>query len=92
MIGVKYFKAGLRIHEILIGIHEILIRIRMQIRIHRPLLRLMDPDADPDPAIFVSDLQDVKKKNVLSYFAFYFSKVPFHNFLKIKRYKEVTKQ
>ena len=21
-----------------------------------------DPDADPDPAIFVSDLQDVKKK------------------------------
>jgi hypothetical protein len=22
----------------------------------------MDPDADPDPAIFVSDLQDVNKK------------------------------
>jgi hypothetical protein len=22
----------------------------------------MDPDADPDPAIFVSDLQDINKK------------------------------
>jgi hypothetical protein len=28
----------------------------------------MDPDADPDPAIFVSDLQDVKKKFCLLLF------------------------
>ncbi len=27
-----------------------------------PNLWLMDPDSDPDPAIFVSDLQDDKKK------------------------------
>jgi hypothetical protein len=27
-----------------------------------PYLCLMDPDADPDPAIFVSDLQDINKK------------------------------
>ncbi len=29
----------------------------------------MDPDADSDPAIFVSDLQDVNKK---WFFAYYF--------------------
>jgi hypothetical protein len=27
-----------------------------------PCLCLMDPDADPDPAIFVIDLQDTNKK------------------------------
>jgi hypothetical protein len=47
----------------------------------------MDPDADPDPAIFVSDLQDVKK-----FFAYYCLKVHLHHFSKIKVHKEVTKQ
>jgi hypothetical protein len=47
----------------------------------------MDPDSDPDPAIFASDLQDVKKKFFLLFlilFAYYFLKVHLHNFLKIK--------
>ncbi len=50
----------------------------------------MDPDldADPDPAIFVSDLLDVNKK---LFFAYYFLKVQYH-FSKIKSHKEVTKQ
>jgi hypothetical protein len=47
----------------------------------------MDPDADPDPAIFVSDLQDVNK-----FFAYYILKVHFHHFSKIKSPKEVKKQ
>ncbi len=38
-----------------------------------PYLWLRDPDADPDPAIFASDLQDVNKK--LFFFADYFLKV-----------------
>jgi hypothetical protein len=33
----------------------------------------MDPDSDPnaDPAIFVSDLQDVNKKIFSNFFAYY---------------------
>jgi hypothetical protein len=52
----------------------------------------MDPD--PDPAIFfVIDLQDANKKQVKkSFSAFYFLKVHFHHFSKIKSKKEVTKQ
>jgi len=46
---------------------------------------------DPDPAIFVSDLQDVNKK-LASFFAYYFLKVQIHHCLKIKSHKEVTKQ
>jgi hypothetical protein len=46
------------------------------------------PDADPDPAIFVSDLQDINKK----FFAYYFLKVHLNHFSKIKSHKEVTKQ
>ncbi len=51
----------------------------------------MDPDSDPDadPAIFVSDLQDVNKNN---FFAYYFLKVHLHHFSKIKCHEEVTKQ
>ncbi len=58
--------------------------------IHSPYIWLMDPDADPDPAIFVSNLQDVNKKK--SCFAYYFLKVHFLNFSKIKSHKEVKKQ
>jgi hypothetical protein len=39
-----------------------------------------DPDADPDPAIFVSDL-----------FAYFILKVHLHHFSKIKSHKKVTK-
>jgi hypothetical protein len=35
-----------------------------------------DPDADPDPAIFVTDLKDDKKTNLKkSYSAYYFLKI-----------------
>ncbi len=54
-------------------------------------LWLMDPDSDPDadPAIFVIDLQDANKKLILKKFsAYYFLKVHFHHFSKIKSPKE----
>jgi hypothetical protein len=45
---------------------------------------------DPDPAIFVSDLQDVNKKIIyLSFFAYYFLKVHLHYFSKTKSHKTV---
>ncbi len=46
---------------------------------------------DPDPAIFVSDLQDVNKKVLFfqSSFAYYFLKVHVHNFSKIKSHRTV---
>ncbi len=55
----------------------------------------MDPDPaqNPDPAIFVTNLQDANKKIIFS--ASYFSKVPTlhsHHFSKIKSHKGVTKQ
>jgi len=53
-----------------------------------------DPDADPDTAIFVSDLQEVNKKLFLflGFFAYCFLKVHLHHFSKIRSHKEVTKQ
>jgi hypothetical protein len=53
----------------------------------------MDPDADPDPAISIIDLQDANKKLILkkSFYAYYFLKVHLHNFSKIK-VKKVKKQ
>jgi hypothetical protein len=52
----------------------------------------MDPD--PDPAIFVTDLQDANKEQIFlqSFSAYYFLKVHLHHFSKIKSQKEVTKQ
>jgi hypothetical protein len=48
----------------------------------------MDPDADPDPAIFVIDLQNPNKKQILkkSFSAYYFLNVPvhLHRFTQIK--------
>ncbi len=55
-----------------------------------PCLWLMNPD--PDPAIFIIDLQDANKKvfkKNLS--AFYLLKLHLHHFSKIKSQKEVTK-
>jgi hypothetical protein len=56
-----------------------------------PCLWLLDPDADPDPAIFVIVLQDANKKLNLkkSFSAYYFLKVHFYHFSKIKKQKEV---
>jgi hypothetical protein len=51
----------------------------------------MDPDPDPD--IFVIDLQNANKKLAKKSFCdYYFLKVNLHNFSKIKSQKEVTKQ
>jgi hypothetical protein len=49
---------------------------------------------DPDPAIFVIELQDTNKKLIClkSFSAYYFLTVYLHNFSKIKRQKEVAKQ
>jgi hypothetical protein len=44
-----------------------------------------DPDSVPDPAIFVSDLQDANKK-------LFEVTVHLHNFSKIKSQKGATKQ
>ncbi len=49
----------------------------------------MDPDADPDHAIFFSDLEDVNKN---LFFAYCFLKVKLHRFSKVKSHKDVTKQ
>jgi hypothetical protein len=55
-----------------------------------PCLGPMDPD--PDPAIFVLDLQDANKKIIFFFSKFfpayhYFLKVHLHHFLKIKSHK-----
>ncbi len=54
----------------------------------------MDPDADPDPSIFIIDLQDANKKQIFlkKIFAYFFLKVLLNHFSKIKSQKEVTKQ
>jgi hypothetical protein len=54
----------------------------------------MDPDAAPDPAIFILDLQDANKNYFFQGFpAYFFLKLHLHNFSsKTKSYKEVTKQ
>jgi hypothetical protein len=51
-----------------------------------------DPHLDPDPAIFIIDLQDTNKKLIKkkSFPAYYFLKVHLHNFSKIKSQKKVT--
>ncbi len=46
----------LPIWQPVLRIHDILVRIRI-----RGYLWLTYPDSDPDPAIFVSDLQDGEK-------------------------------
>jgi hypothetical protein len=55
----------------------------------------MDPDpySDPDPAIFVIDLQDANKNlNFLESFLLLLFDGTFTSFSKIKSQKEVTKQ
>ncbi len=57
----------------------------------------VDPYPDPDPAIFVIDLQDANKKLIcffLSFCILFFEGTygTFKSFSKIKSHKEVTKQ
>ncbi len=72
----------------MLRIHDILARIR--IRGSMPLTK----DPDPDPDVFAIDLQDVNKKLILkkSFSSYYFLKVVFHRFSKVKSQNEVTKQ
>jgi hypothetical protein len=65
-----FFGKSLSLESVL-WIHDILVRSGSAY----PCLRLIYPD--PDPAIFVIDLQDANS-------ACYFLKVHFHNFSKIK--------
>jgi hypothetical protein len=54
----------------------------------------MHSDSDPDPAIFVIDLQDANKKLPVikkSFSAYYFLKVHLHHFSKIKSKKRSHK-
>jgi hypothetical protein len=75
-----------RIHDILVWIR---IRGSMSLTIMDP-----DPNADPDPAIFVIDLQGANKKLFLkkSFSVYYLLKVHLYHFSKIKSPKEVTTQ
>jgi hypothetical protein len=55
----------------------------------------MDPDSDPDPTIFVIDLQDTnkkRKKKKLFCLLLFEGTVLLHHFSKIKIQKEATKQ
>jgi hypothetical protein len=56
----------------------------------------MDRDRDPNPAIFVIELQDANKKLLVifkqSFSAYYFLKVHLHHFSEKKSQREVTKQ
>jgi hypothetical protein len=53
-----------------------------------PNLWLTDPDADPDPALFVSDLQDANKKKISpSFYSYSFLKVHLPHSLKIKSHR-----
>jgi hypothetical protein len=53
-----------------------------------------DPDADPDPAIFVIDLPKMPTKTnfLKSFFAYFFFEGTCTSFSMIKSQKEVTKQ
>jgi hypothetical protein len=53
-----------------------------------------DPDADPDPSIFIIDLQDANKKIILltKFFCILLFEGTFTSFFKGKSQKEVTKQ
>jgi hypothetical protein len=53
-----------------------------------------DPDSDPEPAIFVTDLQDANKKIIFikKFACLLLFEGTLHHFTKIKSPKEVTKQ
>ncbi len=57
-------------------------------------LWFVDPDSDPDHPIFVIDLQEANKKQILfkKISAYKLLRVHLHNFYRVKNQKEVTKQ
>jgi hypothetical protein len=63
-------------------IHEILVRIRMRIRIRGSI-----PLTNGSGLVIASDLQDVHKK---LFFAYFFLKVHLNHFLKITSHKELS--
>jgi hypothetical protein len=78
-------------------IHDILGRIRIRDsdpRIHASdswiRIRIRFQILDPDPAIFLIDLQDASKKQIFNtiFSAYYFLKVHLHHISKIKSQKE----
>jgi hypothetical protein len=75
-------------------IHGNLMWIRIRSGSADPGLWLMQPDSDPDPAIFVIDLQDanIKKFFVKNFFCLLVFEGAFTSFLKDKKSKEVAKQ
>jgi hypothetical protein len=53
----------------------------------------MDPDSDPDPALFIIVLQDANKNQLKKkFFCLLFFEGTFTSFFKDKSSKEVTKQ
>ncbi len=54
----------------MLRIQEILVQIQIYCRSAVPYLGLIDQDADPDPAFFVIDLQDINGNFFLSIFLF----------------------
>ncbi len=54
----RYADPGSDVSEAVLRIHDIMVWIRLA----DPCLWLMGPDVDPDPAIFVIDLQETNKK------------------------------
>ncbi len=67
--------------------------LRIWIRVSITLTNgsVSNPDVDPDPAIFVTDFQDVKKFFFLVFLLISFEGT-FTSFSKIKIHEEVTKQ
>ncbi len=80
--AIVYFFPVLRIHEIL---------VRIRIRGSIPLIKGSGSESDPDPAIFVSDLQDVEKIIFKKFFCLLLLKVHLHLhiFSKIKSHKTI---
>ncbi len=56
-------RSGCMVQTAVLRIRDILVWIR--IRIRGSMLLTEDPHPDPDPAIFVTDLQDANKKLIL---------------------------
>ncbi len=82
-------------------VHQNLPFLQVKFSVGDPSHFRTDPDPrihtipDPDPAIFVSDLQGWQLKKLiflLSFFVYYFLRLHLHNFSKIKSHKEVPKQ
>jgi hypothetical protein len=76
--------------DAVLRIHDILGWIRFRIRGSMPLTKI---DLDPDPAIFVIDLQDTRKKLTFqhNFFCLLLFEATFTSFFTHKKSKRVTK-